>query len=74
MYMASGGSSVLIPARGKYAYREVLTGRYYDWLFTTPLLLLDIALFAGLAPFDIVMLIVFDIGMIGLSLATLFQC
>ena len=64
-YMAVGGSAQLVKARGHYNYREVLTARYIDWLFTTPFLLADLGLFAGLSPMDIGVLIVFDIFMIG---------
>jgi len=63
--MATGLSGVLVPTRGEHhAFREVLTARYYDWAVTTPLLLLDLALFAGLSGMDIVVLIVADLSMI----------
>jgi len=58
--MASGHNGVLVPARGHHAFRELLTARYYDWAVTTPLLLLDLGLFAGLSPMDIITVIVFD--------------
>jgi bacteriorhodopsin len=37
---------------------------YIDWLFTTPLLLLSLALLAGLSPSDTVLVILFDVFMI----------
>jgi bacteriorhodopsin len=73
MYMASGGSSVLIPARGRLAYREVLVARYIDWLFTTPLLLIDLGMFAGISPMDIVVLVFADVFMIVTGLLGAFR-
>jgi len=63
--MAVGFGSVLVGNRGHgHAMREVMTARYYDWMLTTPLLLLDLGLFAGLSPMDLVTLIIFDVLMI----------
>lgn len=45
-------------------YREVYWARYVDWIFTTPLLLLDLALLAGLAGGNILVAIVADVIMI----------
>ncbi|KAK4690043.1 hypothetical protein P7C73_g47, partial [Tremellales sp. Uapishka_1] len=44
--------------------REVYYARYIDWLFTTPLLLLSLALLAGLSPADTLMVVLADIFMI----------
>lgn len=44
--------------------REVYYARYIDWLFTTPLLLVSLAFLGGLSPFDGLIVILFDIGMI----------
>jgi len=48
----------------KDVYRQVYWARYVDWAFTTPLLLLDLALLAGLSGGAIFMTIVADIVMI----------
>lgn len=45
-------------------YREVYWARYVDWSVTTPLLLLDLALLAGLAGGNIAVAIVADLIMI----------
>ena len=45
-------------------YREVYWARYVDWSVTTPLLLLDLSLLAGLAGANILVAIVADIIMI----------
>lgn len=45
-------------------YREVYWARYVDWSVTTPLLLLDLALLAGLPGANILVAIVADIIMI----------
>jgi bacteriorhodopsin len=42
----------------------VFYARYVDWLFTTPLLLLDLALLAGLNGADITNVIIADVIMI----------
>lgn len=53
-----------VPDTHKDIYRQVYWARYVDWAFTTPLLLLDLALLAGLNGGHIFMLIVADIIMI----------
>jgi len=59
--MATGFGNVLVPNRGHgHAFREVMVARYADWAVTTPLLLIDLGLFAGLSPMDLVTLVVFD--------------
>jgi bacteriorhodopsin len=45
-------------------YRQVFWARYVDWSLTTPLLLLDLSLLAGLNGANILMAIVADIIMI----------
>ena len=45
-------------------YREVYWARYIDWSVTTPLLLLDLALLAGLGGAQILVAIVADVIMI----------
>ncbi|KAG8533017.1 uncharacterized protein KY384_001800 [Bacidia gigantensis] len=45
-------------------YREVYWARYVDWSVTTPLLLLDLSLLAGLAGANILVAIVADVIMI----------
>ena len=45
-------------------YREVYWARYVDWSVTTPLLLLDLALLAGLAGANILVALVADVIMI----------
>lgn len=45
-------------------YREVYYARYIDWSLTTPLLLLDLALLAGLSGADILVTIFADVIMI----------
>ena len=45
-------------------YREVYWARYVDWSVTTPLLLLDLALLAGLAGANILVAVVADLIMI----------
>ena len=47
-----------------YIYREVYWARYVDWSVTTPLLLLDLSLLAGLAGANILVAIVADVIMI----------
>lgn len=53
-----------IPDTHTYVYRQVYYARYVDWLFTTPLLLLDLALLAGLNGSNILNVIVADVIMI----------
>lgn len=45
-------------------YRQVFWARYVDWSVTTPLLLLDLALLAGMSGANILVIIVADIFMI----------
>ena len=62
--MATGGGATWVNAPGKHAVRELYYARYIDWSVTTPLLVLDLALLAGLSPIDTVLTIVADVGMI----------
>jgi len=62
--MATGGGGSIVNAPGKHAAREIYWARYADWLGTTPLLLLDLALLAGLSGVDIVLISIADVGMI----------
>ena len=52
------------PDTTKTIYREVYWARYVDWSVTTPLLLLDLCLLAGLPGANILVAIVADIIMI----------
>ncbi|CAO1618726.1 unnamed protein product [Parajaminaea phylloscopi] len=64
--MATGFGDVII-RQSKHslsANRELLVPRYIDWLFTTPLLLLDLTLLAGLPAGEILVVIVADVIMI----------
>jgi bacteriorhodopsin len=62
--MATHNGRALVHAPGHHATREIFWARYADWAITTPLLLLDLALFAGLSFLDIGFLVVADMGMI----------
>jgi len=53
-----------VPDTTKDIYREVYWARYVDWSLTTPLLLLDLALLAGLSGGHILIAIIADIIMI----------
>lgn len=53
-----------IPSTYDYVKREVYWARYVDWCITTPLLLLDLCLVAGLNGGHITMAIVADLVMI----------
>ena len=53
-----------IPDVEQVVYRQVYWARYVDWSVTTPLLLLDLALLAGLAGANILVAVVADIIMI----------
>jgi len=53
-----------VPDTTKDVYRQVYWARYVDWSVTTPLLLLDLALLAGLSGGAIFMAIVADVIMI----------
>ena len=53
-----------VPDTKRDIYREVYWARYVDWSLTTPLLLLDLCLLAGLSGGNIFIAIVADIIMI----------
>ena len=53
-----------VPDTTKDVYRQVYWARYVDWSLTTPLLLLDLALLAGLNGGNILIAIVADIIMV----------
>jgi bacteriorhodopsin len=52
------------PATREIILREVFWARYVDWFFTTPLLLLDLSLLAGLSGANILVAIFADFIMI----------
>ncbi|ORX38160.1 hypothetical protein BD324DRAFT_577895 [Kockovaella imperatae] len=69
--MATGLGTTFVPIHNHAAdasvykyFREVYFARYIDWLFTTPLLLLSLAVLAGLSPADTVLVICADVFMI----------
>jgi bacteriorhodopsin len=45
-------------------YRQIYWARYVDWAITTPLLLLDLTLFAGLPGAEIILVIFADVVMV----------
>jgi bacteriorhodopsin len=53
-----------VPDTIQVTYRQVYWARYVDWSVTTPLLLLDLALMAGLSGANILVAVVADIIMI----------
>lgn len=53
-----------VPDTYQTTYREVYWARYVDWSVTTPLLLMDLALMAGLSGANILVAIVADLIMI----------
>lgn len=53
-----------LPDTYKTIYREVYWARYVDWSLTTPLLLLDLSLLAGLSGANILVAVVADLIMI----------
>lgn len=53
-----------VPDTFQTIYREVYWARYVDWSITTPLLLLDLALLAGLSGANITVAVVSDVIMI----------
>ena len=53
-----------VPDTEHIIYREVYWARYVDWSLTTPLLLLDLALLAGLSGANILVAVVADVIMI----------
>lgn len=57
-------SNAHVPDTTRDIYREVYWARYVDWSITTPLLLLDLALVAGLNGGHIVMAIAADLVMV----------
>jgi len=62
MFMGIGVATVAIPGEG-FTLR-IYWMRYVDWLFTTPLLLLDLALLAGADRDLIYRLVGLDVGMV----------
>ncbi|KAI0997857.1 hypothetical protein K3495_g10333 [Podosphaera aphanis] len=65
--MATGDGNSFVK-HSNDAYRQVFWARYVDWVFTTPLLLLDLALLAGLDGASIIIALVFDVLMVLLGL------
>lgn len=53
-----------VPDTHHTIFREVFFARYIDWTLTTPLLLLDLALLAGLNGADILVVVFADVVMI----------
>ena len=53
-----------VPDTEKTIYRQVYWARYVDWSVTTPLLLLDLCLLAGMSGGNILIAIVADVIMI----------
>jgi bacteriorhodopsin len=53
-----------VPDTVQTIYREVYWARYVDWSLTTPLLLLDLCLLAGLSGANILVAVVADVIMI----------
>ena len=53
-----------VPDTHQEIYRQVFFARYIDWAITTPLLLLDLSILAGLSGAHIVTTIVADVIMI----------
>lgn len=53
--MASGGGWVIAPD-----CRQLFVARYLDWLITTPLLLIDLGIVAGVSRWDIMALCLSD--------------
>lgn len=67
--MANGLFTAIVPVYhhakdGARVARQLFYARYIDWLFTTPLLLLDLALLSGLPLITTVMLMLADVAMI----------
>ncbi|TVY56135.1 Opsin-1 [Lachnellula suecica] len=61
-----------VPDTVEYVYRQVFWARYVDWSLTTPLLLLDLALLAGMDGASIIVAIVADLIMVLLGLFAAF--
>jgi len=53
-----------VPDTIRHVFRQVFYARYIDWLFTTPLLLLDLSLLANLNGANILIAILADVIMI----------
>ncbi|KAJ9098281.1 hypothetical protein QFC21_004610 [Naganishia friedmannii] len=60
-------------ADGAPVLRQVFYARYIDWAITTPLLLLDLALLAGMPKIQIVTILVADVFMIVMGLFAALQ-
>jgi bacteriorhodopsin len=52
-----------IPDTFKVIYRQVFWARYVDWTLTTPLLLLDLSLLAGMSGANILVAVLADVIM-----------
>ncbi|KAF2751980.1 family A G protein-coupled receptor-like protein [Sporormia fimetaria CBS 119925] len=61
-----------VPDTTTTIHRQVFWARYVDWLFTTPLLLLDLGILAGLSGAHILMAIIADVVMIVVGLMASF--
>lgn len=59
-----------VPDTFTEVHRQVFWARYVDWSLTTPLLLLDLGLLAGMSGGHIVMAIVADLIMVLVSIPT----
>jgi bacteriorhodopsin len=53
-----------VPDTFTTTYRQVFWARYVDWSITTPLLILDLGLLAGMSGAHIIMAIVADLIMV----------
>lgn len=69
--MATGGGASFVhkchkhdPSHLLHVFRQVFWGRYVEWSLTTPLLLLNLALLAGLNGADIIVAVVADVVMV----------
>jgi len=58
---------------GHHTFRQIYFARFIDWLMATPLISLDLALLAGLPLFDLIVLIVANIGMVLLATVASFS-
>jgi bacteriorhodopsin len=65
---AGGGSSYhIVHISHKYhkiVFRQIYWARYVDWAITTPLLLLDLTILAGLPGADILLAVFADVAMV----------
>jgi len=61
--MATQTGSVVINV-GSGGHRQIFYARYIDWLFTTPLLLLDVLLLSGVSVGDLIWIVGADVLMI----------